>query len=1097
MAVMMNEMTKLRSELSKSKAEVCVLCDGSHSLDDCPSKMEAVQFVRQRNAGGFNNFNNWRNQQQTNWNNAPQQGNYQRLAQPPGFNRQDGQLPNYQNQQRSNQQYIPREDEWISVQIAIKGLVVSCKSLENQLAQIAKHNAERPSGSLPSDTIVNPKGNDQKQAKAVTLRSGKQLNQPSEEATPASDPAGKNETSFEQISDNDDMVEQEQPAEKPGMEGIQFPAPIKEPQQPAPTPPYPPVDAARQLLDNMTTNHSRWQSDPRAISKQPGMMEFDPSTHLQAQMAVMMNEMTKLRSDLSKSKAEVCVLCDGSHSLDDCPSKMEAVQFVRQRNAGGFNNFNNWRNQQQTNWNNAPQQENYQRPAQPPGFHRKDGQLPNYQNQQRSNQQYIPWEDEWISVQNAIKSLAVSCKSLENQLAQIAKQNVERPSGSLPSDTIVNPKGNDQEQAKAVTLRSGKQLNQPSEEVTPASDPAGKNETSFEQISDNDDMVEQEQPAEKPGMKGIQFPAPIKEPQQLAPTPPYPPVDAARQLLDYMTTNHSRWQSDPRVISKQPGVMELDPSTHLQAQMAVMMNEMTKLRSELSKSKAEVCVLCDGSHSLDDCPSKMEAVQFVRQGNAGGFNNFNNWRNQQQTNWNNAPQQGNYQRLAQPPGFNRQDGQLPNYQNQQRSNQQYIPREDEWISVQIAIKGLVEQPAEKPGMEGIQFPAPIKEPQQPAPTPPYPDWTRNFPPQQISKGVTERASGTEGNFQIQSQNPSFNFANTTLRVCHKMPPARRKAAARKTASNTRRRISSSSSSPSPKQQRTPTPPASPAREPTPPPPPQPPRALQEQALNAITDEWEPRLFPRKKGWDFFLKHIRRKFIPERGIGEDGAAFAYIKRHGWETFSKPLIKPRIQIVQEFYGNFHTAPRDGVFVRGISVNCSTEAIRAIWKLPRISIDYRETLAALHPNQPLKQAILSRLAKEGTSWEMDDQENPLGFPANALQTPDLNLWHHFICCNLMPTSYTAKVTYEMALLLAGVTFLHTDAESNLQQPLRMHKLDQKPPGASWPGTNNIHSHFNWTIEAEGFQQAEQVHPGLRPPMPDEDGEIPAGNAQVHWMP
>ncbi|CAI9089911.1 OLC1v1024563C1 [Oldenlandia corymbosa var. corymbosa] len=324
-----------------------------------------------------------------------------------------------------------------------------------------------------------------------------------------------------------------------------------------------------------------------------------------------------------------------------------------------------------------------------------------------------------------------------------------------------------------------------------------------------------------------------------------------------------------------------------------------------------------------------------------------------------------------------------------------------------------------------------------------------------------------------------------------MPPARRRAAARKNASNTRRRVSSSSSSPSPERQRTPSPPASPAREPTPPPPPQPPRALQEQALNAITDEWEPRLFPRKKGWDFFLKHIRRKFIPERGIGEDGATFAYIKCHGWETFSKPPIKPRIQIVQEFYGNFHTAPRDGVFVRGISVNCSTEAIRAIWKLPRINTDYRETLAALHPNQPLEHAILSRLAKEGTSWEMDDQENPLGFPANALQTPDLNLWHHFICCNLMPTSYTAKVTYEMALLLyaiatdtpfdaasvireqltrcitdpkvkswyfpvmvtmlckrAGVTFLHTDAESNLQQPLRMHKLDQKPPGAAWTG-------------------------------------------------
>ncbi|CAI9106199.1 OLC1v1005284C1 [Oldenlandia corymbosa var. corymbosa] len=227
---------------------------------------------------------------------------------------------------------------------------------------------------------------------------------------------------------------------------------------------------------------------------------------------------------------------------------------------------------------------------------------------------------------------------------------------------------------------------------------------------------------------------------------------------------------------------------------------------------------------------------------------------------------------------------------------------------------------------------------------------------------------------------------------------------------------------------------------------------------------------------------------ERGIGEDGAAFAYIKRHGWETFSKPLIQPRTQIVQEFYGNFSTAPRDGVFVWGISVNCSTKALRAIWILPRVSQDYRDTLAALHPNQPVEQAVLSRLAKEGADWERDDQDNPLGFPANALQMPDLNLWHHFICCNLMPTSYTAKITYEQALLLyaivtdtpfdaalvirdqltrcitdpkvkswyfpvmitmlcrrAEVTFLSTDIESSLQQPLRLSKLDQRPPGAS----------------------------------------------------
>ncbi|CAI9117417.1 OLC1v1018809C1 [Oldenlandia corymbosa var. corymbosa] len=94
-------------------------------------------------------------------------------------------------------------------------------------------------------------------------------------------------------------------------------------------------------------------------------------------------------------------------------------------------------------------------------------------------------------------------------------------------------------------------------------------------------------------------------------------------------------------------------------------------------------------------------------------------------------------------------------------------------------------------------------------------------------------------------------------------------------------------------------------------------------------------------------------------------------------------------------------------------------------------------------------------------------------------------------MPTSYTTKVTYEQALLLyaivtdnpfnaasvirdqltrcitypkvkswyfpvmitmlcrrAGVTFSSTDTENSLRQPLRLSKLDQRPPGASSSG-------------------------------------------------
>ena len=46
-------------------------------------------------------------------------------------------------------------------------------------------------------------------------------------------------------------------------------------------------------------------------------------------------------------------------------------------------------------------------------------------------------------------------KSLESQIGQISKKiSIERPSSSLPSDTIPNPK----EECKAIQLRSGRTL---------------------------------------------------------------------------------------------------------------------------------------------------------------------------------------------------------------------------------------------------------------------------------------------------------------------------------------------------------------------------------------------------------------------------------------------------------------------------------------------------------------------------------------------------------------------------------------------------------------------------------------------------------------
>ena len=60
------------------------------------------------------------------------------------------------------------------------------------------------------------------------------------------------------------------------------------------------------------------------------------------------------------------------------------------------------------------------------------------------------------------KSQAVSIKTLENQIGQITNALLNRPQGTLPSDTEANPSKREvEEQVKAVTLRSGKATKQP------------------------------------------------------------------------------------------------------------------------------------------------------------------------------------------------------------------------------------------------------------------------------------------------------------------------------------------------------------------------------------------------------------------------------------------------------------------------------------------------------------------------------------------------------------------------------------------------------------------------------------------------------------
>ena len=59
-----------------------------------------------------------------------------------------------------------------------------------------------------------------------------------------------------------------------------------------------------------------------------------------------------------------------------------------------------------------------------------------------------------------IQSHAASLRNLENHMGQLANALNSRPQGSFPSDTE-NPKREGKEHCKAITLRNGREIEQP------------------------------------------------------------------------------------------------------------------------------------------------------------------------------------------------------------------------------------------------------------------------------------------------------------------------------------------------------------------------------------------------------------------------------------------------------------------------------------------------------------------------------------------------------------------------------------------------------------------------------------------------------------
>ena len=224
-------------------------------------------------------------------------------------------------------------------------------------------------------------------------------------------------------------------------------------------------EQAYELFEEMANNAYQWPTERLPARKAPGLYAVDPVTALSAQMEALTKQIKRLRTNQTQQCAMGAVICDfcgGGHPNHECQTGNSFSNYSMPEQANFVNNFcrpNNpysetynpgWRNHPNFAWGNntrAPQQN-----QPPPGFHPPQ--------EKKSNMEELMTKFV-IATEARLQNQEATIRNLETQIGQLANYVSNRPQGTLPSNTEKNPK----EDVQAITLRSGKEIEGPSQQT--------------------------------------------------------------------------------------------------------------------------------------------------------------------------------------------------------------------------------------------------------------------------------------------------------------------------------------------------------------------------------------------------------------------------------------------------------------------------------------------------------------------------------------------------------------------------------------------------------------------------------------------------------
>ena len=181
---------------------------------------------------------------------------------------------------------------------------------------------------------------------------------------------------------------------------------------------------------------------------------------------------------------ELCEFCGGQHNNTEFQSKnqtVEQAQYVsrfnqsqpQQQGKYGGNTYQNqnqgqgWRsnqnsqNSQGSGWRNIQNNIPPPRASEPPPEKKVDLEQALVQMLTSHNAFMNETIENMQSQATQLNNQAAQLRNLEVQMGQMANLLTERKHGSLPSNSEVNPRGEGKECCKAITLRSGRELEIP------------------------------------------------------------------------------------------------------------------------------------------------------------------------------------------------------------------------------------------------------------------------------------------------------------------------------------------------------------------------------------------------------------------------------------------------------------------------------------------------------------------------------------------------------------------------------------------------------------------------------------------------------------